>query len=205
MAHTYLGAFFVIVSLSSRRVGSELLRLQLVVLYGAATLQKVLDVSWWNGDYFHTFLVVRHELLWFDYPWVLLAMGVGTILAELTLTLLFAIERARVLAVRLAVLFHGSIEIISGVKFGPFVPALLATFLAVGREGKNDRHRLLHPAFLLLVTILLTARHGQGWLSTATQAIIVLVVTLPLLSLKLRKGNAVPPQNAQGNEGKRMP
>lgn len=183
VAHTYLAAFFLIVSMSSHRVGSELLRLQLVVLYGGSALHKTFDLEWWNGAYFHTFLVVRHELLWLDYSVALVAMGIGTIVVEWSLAFLFARDRTRRLAVTCAVVFHASITIITQVKFGPFLAALFVSFLAVGRDG-NQKHEpqdepaLFHPLVLLAATLLFTVPQIRHWTALPALALIVIAVAI---------------------------
>jgi hypothetical protein len=79
----------------------------------------------------------------------------------------------------------------SGLRFGPFLPALFVSFLAVGREGRDNEPRLLRPAVLLVATLLLSEPHIRHWTAVPTVAFIALAVAIPSSLLPARLGSLI--------------
>ena len=50
IAHTYTAIMFLLIGLSSLQTGNWLLRLQVLILYFGALLNKLTSAGWWNGD-----------------------------------------------------------------------------------------------------------------------------------------------------------
>ena len=137
VAHTYSACALLMLALSSRRTGTRLLQLQLVLLYAGATLNKALDPDWWNGRYFDAFLGVRHHHA--AYLWLAEVLpprlagrllGVASIAIEAAIAVCLLVPRWHLAGVALGVAFHTTMVLLLGSTFGPFYGALLASYLA---------------------------------------------------------------------------
>jgi hypothetical protein len=60
VAHTFVACVFLIIAMSSHTSGPRLFRAQVLLVYAGAVVNKALDVDWWNGRYFETFMIDRH-------------------------------------------------------------------------------------------------------------------------------------------------
>lgn len=135
VAHTFVACVFLMVALSSRRTGTALLRWQVVVVYVGATAAKVFDRDWWDGRYMET-LLDGHAL----YEWagsagvstepVSLVLSLGTIAVEGAIVVCLARRAWWTAGIALGVLFHGSMVLFLGQTFGPFLCAILISYVA---------------------------------------------------------------------------
>jgi hypothetical protein len=137
VAHTFLGYLFLLTGLSTQRSGTFLLRAQVVVLYAAAGLNKLVDPGWWDGGFVHTQLLVREHHPTYGqlaglFPGRSLsaALGIATTLTEFAIAGCLAVRGLRFAGIALALVFHGSLLLVLGHTFGPFYGALLVAFLA---------------------------------------------------------------------------
>lgn len=140
VAHTYVAFMFIMLALSSRASGTRLLRWQLVMLYAGAAINKLVDRDWWDGDYFTTFMIDRHahELYaevagWLPGQTLSVVMGVVTILTELLLVVCFLRRRWHATGIWIGAVFHGVMVLLLDITFGPFVAAILLSYLAFVR------------------------------------------------------------------------
>ncbi len=158
VAHTYVAALFIILALSSNASGSRLLRLQVVMLYAGACLNKLRDADWWNGQYFETLMVTRHahELYIATaalFPPMMLStvMGIITIFVQLALSICFLRRSWYNTGIVLGLTFHGVMIILMNGTFGPFFMAIVISYLAfvewpeqiqISSEGSVWKQRL---------------------------------------------------------------
>jgi hypothetical protein len=177
VAHTFSACALLVLALSSRRTGTRLLRLQVVVLYAGATLNKAFDPDWWNGRYFDAFLGVRHAdalYLWLAdvVPHRLAGRGLGiaSIAIEAAIAVCLLVPRWHLAGVALAVSFHSVMVLWLGGTFGPFYGALIACYLAFLPWPANvqvGRGRVLAPDALPLagggLALAVEGRRFAGW------------------------------------------
>ena len=134
VGHTYVACALLILALSSHRTGVSLLRLQVVVLYGAATLNKALDIDWWNGRYFETLMIDRHGHALYAAASALLpgfllpkARGIAGCAIEAAFTACFLRPAWYRLGVAIGVAFHGGGGGGLNGALRPLLPAILAS------------------------------------------------------------------------------
>jgi hypothetical protein len=165
MAHTYTAMVLLMVGLSSHAAGTRLVRLQMVVLYAAAGLNKALVVEWWNGGYFETMMFDRYDhTLYQQIAGFLPAgslstfMGISVIAMEFLLALWFLRREWYLFGIVLGVFFHTGITITMGSTFGPFYGVLLLSFMVFA--GLPQQIRLQLPPGAAASWL----RRGLGWL-----------------------------------------
>ena len=156
VAHTYVACVFLIVSMSSRRSGTWLLKMQVVILYAGSALNKGLDLDWWNGRAFEALLVLRHHSD--SYAWVSswlppmslsTTLGMATVMIQAALAVCFLVPRWYTFGIVLGVGFHGVMVIFLNSTFGPFFLASMLSNLAFVDWPKG-----------MVVTIGASAWHG---------------------------------------------
>jgi hypothetical protein len=187
VAHTYVACLFLMLAMSSHSAGTRLVRAQVIVLYLASALNKIVDVDWWNGRYFEAFLVQRHEkqlyiavASLFPPMTLSIAMGVLIIVTEVALALLLLRPRLIPYGVVLATVFHASMAIFMGMTFGPFVTAMFLSFLAFipwPAEETVGRRRALTIVLLLVMIASASAPLVMAGLVAMMIASIVFVQT----------------------------
>ena len=134
----FAGSLLLLTGLYHPRTGPWLLRLQLVILYFGAGLNKALDPDWISGQFFHNWAGARLE-----HPLYLLAnqffpplllgklMCWFTIVTELTLAVAFlAVPRSWPVVIWGSLLFHASLLEFTGSTFNMFFYAMEAAVLA---------------------------------------------------------------------------
>ncbi len=175
VAHTYVGCLFLVLAAGDRRCGPRLVRAQLVILYAAAGLHKALDADWWNGRYFETLMMERHQVEIYSKAAALLPpmilsklFGIAAVLTQLALAVLLAVPRWHAAGVATGVLFHGSMVILLGTTFGPFFVAILATYLAFVRLPER-----LPAAVPFAAAFPLMSSFGGGMVRTAAIAVVM--------------------------------
>jgi hypothetical protein len=137
VAHTYVACLFLVISMSGHATGPWLARMQVVMLYAGATIHKVLDPDWWNGRYFETLMIARHQHSLYSYAAAQLpplslstSMGVVTILTEAAIVACLLRRRWYVPGVLLGVFFHSVMVLLMGQTFGPFYAAIMVSYVA---------------------------------------------------------------------------
>jgi hypothetical protein len=158
VAHTFVACVFLIISMSSHASGARLFRAQVLLVYLGAIVNKALDADWWNGRYFETFMIHRHANAL--YTWAASSLppmalsrvfGIATMAVQAAIVACLISRRFRVHGAVLGIFFHGTMTVMTGQTFGPFLYAILLSYLAFfpwpGRirfsGGSNWTHRWL--------------------------------------------------------------
>lgn len=148
VAHLFTSSVLLIISFSNHITGSTLLRYQLVVLYLCAVFNKLIDPDWWQGHTIETMLVKKHEVSAYIsltklFPDLLLSqvVGIAVMLLQLLIALFLILPGLTRLAMMAALLLHIPMTIMTGMTFGPFLPALVVSFTAL----TGWRRRLIVP------------------------------------------------------------
>ena len=194
VAHTYLACVFIMFACSGRRTGADLVRMQLALLYFAASAHKALDPDWWNGQYFDAFMIDRHSNALYGFlaaqlPDGLLGvtLGIATIATQLVLGVLFLRRTSIFAGIGLALMFHGVMVLWLENPFGPFYAALTFSFAALvpwPSEIEPDRSWGGAAALLFLAVLLAGWPLGQ---STQLATIAMLTVLAPFLPRRLAR------------------
>jgi hypothetical protein len=135
-AHMFLASIFLITACSNYQTGNRLLQAQVIILYLGSCVVKLVDMDWWNGQYFETLMISRHHIQWY----INLAsrlpdkglstfMGIFVIIIELLIPICFMKKKWWCKGVALAILFHTTMIFIMHSTFGPFYFSLLGVFM----------------------------------------------------------------------------
>jgi Vitamin K-dependent gamma-carboxylase len=130
----FTGCILLLAGLSS--LGSVWpIQLQVLILYGAAALNKLLDVDWRTGQFFDAWITVSpmHEVyarLTSLLPATALLLSWTVMGTEVALVAGLAIRRLRPAAIWLGVAYHTALVLATGRTFGMFWFAALASYLA---------------------------------------------------------------------------
>ena len=136
VAHTFIACLFLIISMSSHASGTRLFRAQVLIVYLGAVLNKALDADWWNGRYFETFMI--HRLADPLYTWAASALppmalsrffGIATMAAQAVIAACLISRRFRVHGAVIGVFFHGAMTLMTRQTFGPFLCAVLLSYV----------------------------------------------------------------------------
>jgi hypothetical protein len=135
---TYTALLFILLSLSTKQTLTTILRLQLVVLYGFAALNKLLDRGWRSGAFFESWNTVQgYGHLYHDIANIFpgrsfsATLSWGVILIEFLLMLSFAVPRLVPVGALMVVAYHSSLLFVTGSTFTMFWYALVATAIAL--------------------------------------------------------------------------
>jgi hypothetical protein len=136
----YTGLILLLAGLSLQDDRTRLLRYQVVLLYAAAALNKVLDADWRSGQFFENWAAVTSLHATYHHiashlPHLVLAklLAWSAICTEFVLAVTFAIRRLFPYAAWLAVGYHSTLMLTAGRTFGMFYFSLLASYLAIAR------------------------------------------------------------------------
>lgn len=139
VAHTYVACLLIVLALSSWASRERLLRAQVVILYAGAALNKTLQVDWWNGRYFDALMIERYDLEWYAQAaavlpegWLSIGMGASTVALQWVLAACFTFRRSTRAGIAIGIVFHGAMVAMLGTTFGPFLAALLVSYLGLG-------------------------------------------------------------------------
>jgi hypothetical protein len=165
-SNTYLlyGLVLVLIGLhEGRQIPSRVLRLQLVIIYLGAGLNKLLEPDWRSGRYFEfwTSEILHHG----PYRWAAAQLPPGTlssiacwlvIAAELALAGLLLTRRTQRLGMALGVGFHvGMLAFTAGRLSWLFMYPMLACYLALARWPRDDTPRWQVAAVFALAALVL--------------------------------------------------
>jgi hypothetical protein len=135
---TYTALLFMLLSLSTKQTLTTILRLQLIVLYGFAALNKLLDTGWRSGAFFESWNTVQgyghlyHELSGvFPGRSFSATLSWGVILIEFLLMISFVVPRLVPVGALMVVAYHSSLLFVTGSTFTMFWYALVATAIAL--------------------------------------------------------------------------
>jgi hypothetical protein len=130
----YFALLLLIIGLYDRRVGTRILRYQLVVLYAGAAANKLLQADWRDGAFVQNWL--PHYFSGYSHvagalPHMLLSGALGWIamLTEATLAVLLLIPRFVPTAAWLGLAYHTGLTTITAHTFGMFWYAMLGTYV----------------------------------------------------------------------------
>jgi predicted DCC family thiol-disulfide oxidoreductase YuxK len=133
---TFCGLMLVLASLHQPGRSPWMLRLQMVVVYFGAGLNKVLDPDWRSGVFSHNWVVNRlHQPVFIALepllPDLLLAklMSWFTIITELFLSVAFLVRRLYPLGIWLSLLLHSGMLLFTGSTFTLFFYGMTAAML----------------------------------------------------------------------------
>jgi hypothetical protein len=133
----FFALLLVIIGLYDRRVGTRILRYQLVVLYAGAAANKLLLVDWRDGSFVQSWL--PHYFSGYSHlasalPDTLLSAVLGwfAMITEVALAVLLLVARFVPIAAWLGVAYHtGLVAITLGNTFGVFWYSAVASYIAV--------------------------------------------------------------------------
>lgn len=135
---TYTALVFLLIALSTRATTFTILRLQLVVLYGFAAANKLLDRGWRNGSFFESWNTLQgyghlYKSVGDLFPGRSFSVGAswGVITIEFLLMLMFAVPRLAPLGALGVIAYHSSLLFLTGSTFTMFWYALVATSIAL--------------------------------------------------------------------------
>jgi hypothetical protein len=133
----FAGLILLMTGLYHPSVGGSLVRVQVVLMYFGAALNKLLEADWRSGQFFaswaavspyqHVYNSIAHLAPGATFYVV---MGWSVIVVEFAIAGGLAVPRLRPLAIGLGVAYHSSLLIVAGRTFGLFWFALLASYLA---------------------------------------------------------------------------
>jgi hypothetical protein len=135
---TYTAIVFLLIALSTRATAFTILRWQLVVLYGFAAANKLLDRGWRNGSFFQSWNSLQgyghiYKTVGDLFPGRSFSAGAswGVIAVEFLLMFLFAVPRLAPLGALGVIAYHSSLLFLTGSTFTMFWYALVATSIAL--------------------------------------------------------------------------
>src|SRR6478736_9616659 len=136
----YTGLILLLAGLAVSGDRTRLVRYQVVLLYAAAALNKLLDADWRSGQFFENWASVTSLHATYHHvssllPHLVLAklLAWSAICTEAALAVGFAIRRFYPYAIWLAVGYHSTLMATAGRTFGMFYFSLLASYLAFAR------------------------------------------------------------------------
>jgi hypothetical protein len=136
----YTGVILLLAGLAASGDRTRLVRYQVVLLYAAAALNKLLDADWRSGQFFENWAAVTSLHATYHHvssllPHLVLAklLAWSAICTEAALAAGFAIRRFYPYAIWLAVGYHSTLMVTAGRTFGMFYFSLLASYLAFAR------------------------------------------------------------------------
>lgn len=193
---TYTAIVFLLIALSTRATVFTILRWQLVVLYGFAATNKLLDEGWRNGAFFQSWNAVQgyghiYKAVSDLFPGRSFSAGAswGIILAEFALMGMFLVARLAPLGALGVIAYHSSLLFITGSTFTMFWYALVATSLALLWPAAEPPIATVESAPLRVIDLgrAFTWRRGPISLAigattfTGTEAFIRIVALQPVL------------------------
>ena len=135
---TYTAIVLLLIALSTRATVFNILRWQLVVLYGFAAANKLLDRGWRNGSFFQSWNTLQgyghiYKIVGDLFPGRSFSAGAswGVIAVEFLLMFLFAMPRLVPFGALGVIAYHSSLLFLTGSTFTMFWYALVATSIAL--------------------------------------------------------------------------
>lgn len=162
----YTGVILLLAGLAASGDRTRLVRYQVVLLYAAAALNKLLDADWRSGQFFENWAAVTSLHATYHHlssllPHLVLSklLAWSAICTEAALAVGFAIRRLYPYAIWLAVGYHSTLMVAAGRTFGMFYFSLLASYLAFARPWPDGlRAHVRVPRRLRSIRLLDTDR-----------------------------------------------
>jgi predicted DCC family thiol-disulfide oxidoreductase YuxK len=133
---TFCGLMLILASLHQPGRSPWMLRLQLVVVYFGAGLNKLLDPDWRNGVFSHNWVANRlHQPVFLALEPLLPPLALAkmmswlTIVTELGLSVALLVRRLYLLGIWLAILLHSGVLLFTGSTFTLFFYGMTAAML----------------------------------------------------------------------------
>jgi hypothetical protein len=165
----FTGLILLLSGLSAWGDRTRLVRYQVVLLYAAAALNKLLLGDWRSGQFFQNWATITSLHAAYHHvstllPHLVLAklLAWSAILTEAALAVGFALRRLSPYAIWLAVGYHSTLMLSAGRTFGMFYPALLASYLAFARPWP-EHVDLVHAPGRLGRLRMLDTEHVFRW------------------------------------------
>jgi hypothetical protein len=165
----YTGLILLLCGLSVWGDRTRLVRYQVVLLYAAAAVNKLLDADWRTGQFFENWATVTSLHAAYHHvstllPHLVLAklLAWSAILTETALAIGFAVRRLFPYAIWLAVGYHSTLMLITGRTFGMFYFALMASYLAFARPWPEHAGLVNARGWVGRLRVLDT-EHAFGW------------------------------------------
>jgi hypothetical protein len=166
-ANLYCGCLLFLAGLQDGTRYLWMLRLQVVLMYLGAGLNKLFDPDWRLGQYFDFLFrtpTVTRLLGWFGLAsvparWWAVGLCWSTITVELSLATMFLIRPLYLLGVWLAILFHSASMVVFKTDFGMFILGLAASYVVfvdwpARIDVSYDARRPSHARLRRFITLL---------------------------------------------------
>lgn len=135
----YAALILILAGIEDPRGNTWLLRGQLILLYSAAALNKILLADWRDGRFFDSWLGYLHHSAWAKVSSTVSGRVVGALLAwaaivtEIVLAVGFALRRHLPVLIWVGVAYHTTLVLVMNRTFGLFWVAAPSTYLAFVR------------------------------------------------------------------------
>jgi hypothetical protein len=132
----YSALILILAGLEDPRGDAWLLRWQLVLLYSAAALNKILLADWRDGDFFNAWVNYLHHSVWAKASSVVSGRVLGAlaswaaIVTEVVLAVGFALRRHIPVLIWVGIAYHTTLVLVMNRTFGMFWVAAPSTYLA---------------------------------------------------------------------------
>ena len=132
----YAALILVLAGLSDPRGDAWLLRWQLILLYSAAALNKILLADWRDGHFFNAWFNYLHHAAWAKVSTVLpdrvlaALLSWAAIVTEIALAIGFALRRYLPVVMWVGIAYHTTLVFVMNRTFGMFWVAAPSTYLA---------------------------------------------------------------------------
>lgn len=132
----YAALILILAGLEDPRGNAWLLRGQLILLYSAAALNKILLADWRDGHFFNAWLNYLHHSAWAKVSGVLpdrvlaALMSWAAIVTEIALALFFALRRYLPVVIWVGIAYHTTLVLVMNRTFGMFWVAAPSTYVA---------------------------------------------------------------------------
>jgi hypothetical protein len=134
---TYCACLLILAGLCTRRQSPWPIRLQVVLVYFGAALNKILQTDWRSGQFFaYWFGHIHHPQMWAKITAFIPAMPLAklmcwaTIAIELALVVGFLVRKWFSRSIWLGAAYHTTLLLLMNTTFGMFYYAMLASYLA---------------------------------------------------------------------------
>lgn len=132
----YAALILILAGLEDPRGNAWLLRGQLILLYSAAALNKILLADWRDGHFFNAWLNYVHHSVWAKVSGVLpdrvlaALFSWAAIVTEIALAIFFALRRYLPVVIWVGIAYHTTLVLVMNRTFGMFWVAAPCTYLA---------------------------------------------------------------------------
>lgn len=133
---TYTACLWFLAGLQPSGMKAWPLRVQVMLLYFGAGLNKLLDADWRSGQFFENMVVNLGHVQayirlssWLPHLWLSCAMGWIVIIVEFVIAIGFVIRRLVGLITWIGIAYHTTLLVVAGTPFGMFYFATLSSFL----------------------------------------------------------------------------